>query len=111
MLMKNFASRAASYQDVTGYRLSPLRTIFGLTGRGESKPATGIEVIGNFFQVLGVQPAMGRLFTADEARGGPHPVASADAMPTGGGNLMPTRRRGQGVRSEWHADDDCGRVA
>ena len=32
-------------------------------------------MIGNFFQVLGVQPAMGRLFTADEARGGAHPVA------------------------------------
>ena len=46
-----------------------------LTGRGEPVPATSIEVIGNFFQVLGVQPAMGRLFTPDEARGGPHPIA------------------------------------
>jgi predicted permease len=46
-----------------------------LTGRGEPQPATSIEVIGNFFQVLSVQPAMGRLFTPDEARGGPHPVA------------------------------------
>ena len=33
-------------------------------------PATGIEVIGNFFQVLGVQPAIGRLFTPEEARSG-----------------------------------------
>ena len=32
-------------------------------------------MIGNFFQVLGVQPAMGRLFTAEEASGGLHPVA------------------------------------
>jgi predicted permease len=46
-----------------------------LTGCGEPEPATGIEVIGNFFQVLGVQPAMGRLFTPDEARGGAHPIA------------------------------------
>jgi len=45
-----------------------------LTGHGEPEPATGIEVIGNFFQVLGVQPAMGRLFTPDEARGR-HPIA------------------------------------
>jgi predicted permease len=45
-----------------------------LTGRGEPEPATGIEVIGNFFQVLGVQPVMGRLFTAEESRG-PHPIA------------------------------------
>jgi len=28
-----------------------------------------MEVIGNFFQVLGVQPQMGRLFTLEEARG------------------------------------------
>lgn len=46
-----------------------------LTGRGEPQPATGMDVIGNFFQVLEVQPAMGRLFTAEESRGGPHPVA------------------------------------
>ena len=42
---------------------------------GEPQPATGFDVIGNFFQVLGVQPAMGRLFTAEESRGGRHPVA------------------------------------
>jgi predicted permease len=46
-----------------------------LTGLAEPEPATSIEVIGNFFQVLGVRPAMGRLFTADEVRGGPHAVA------------------------------------
>ena len=34
-----------------------------------------MEVIGNFFEVLGVQPAMGRLFTAQESRAGAHPVA------------------------------------
>jgi predicted permease len=45
-----------------------------LTGRGEPEPATSFEVIGNFFQVLGVQPAMGRLFTQDESRGS-HPIA------------------------------------
>jgi predicted permease len=46
-----------------------------LTGLAEPEPATSIEVIGNFFQVLGVRPAMGRLFTADEVRGGRHAVA------------------------------------
>jgi predicted permease len=45
-----------------------------LTGRGEPMPATSFEVIGDFFQVLGVQPALGRLFTPDESRG-PHPIA------------------------------------
>ncbi len=38
-------------------------------------PATGIEVIANFFNVLGVQPDMGRLFRPEEAQQGAHPVA------------------------------------
>ena len=42
---------------------------------GESTPATGLDVIDNFFQVLGVSPAMGRLFTAADARTGARPVA------------------------------------
>ena len=31
-------------------------------------------MIANFFQVLGVQPAMGRLFTPEDARNGAPPV-------------------------------------
>lgn len=40
-----------------------------------AQPATGIKVIGNFFQTLGVRPQMGCLFTAEEARKGAQPVA------------------------------------
>ncbi len=69
-----FRAQSRSYQDVTGYMAFSGADNLRLTGRGEPEPATGIEVIGNFFQVLGVQPAMGRLFTADEARQGAHPV-------------------------------------
>ena len=72
---EEFRAQSRAYQDVTGYMAFTTPDNLRLTGRGEPQPATGIEVIGNFFQVLGVQPAMGRLFTADEARGGPHPVA------------------------------------
>src|SRR5438552_3273469 len=71
---EEFRAQSRAYQDVTGYMAFSTPDNFRLTGRGEPEPATGIEVIGNFFQVLGVQPAMGRLFTADEARGGPQPV-------------------------------------
>src|SRR3984957_2127004 len=71
---EEFRAQSRTYQDVTGYEAFSTPDNLRLTGRGEPEPATGIEVIGNFFQVLGVQPAMGRLFTADEARGGPHPV-------------------------------------
>src|ERR1700733_11605115 len=72
---EEFRDQSRVYQDVTGYMAFSTPDNLRLTGRGEPKPATSIEVIGNFFQVLGVQPAMGRLFTADEARGGAHPVA------------------------------------
>src|ERR1035438_2259072 len=72
---EEFRDQSRAYQGVTGYMAFTTPDNLRLTGRGEPEPATGIEVIGNFFQVLGVQPAMGRLFTAEEARGGPHPVA------------------------------------
>ena len=66
---EEFSSMSRAYQGVTGYEAFTTPENFRLTGRGEPVPATGMEVIGNFFQVLGVQPAMGRLFTAEEARG------------------------------------------
>ena len=72
---EEFREQSRAYQDVTGYEAFTTPNNLRLTGRGEPQSATGIEVIGNFFQVLGVQPAMGRLYTPDEARGGPHAVA------------------------------------
>jgi predicted permease len=66
---EEFSAASRAYQGVTGYEAFTTPENFRLTGHGEPVPATGMEVIGNFFQVLGVQPAMGRLFTADEARG------------------------------------------
>jgi predicted permease len=72
---EEFRAQSRAYQDVTGYMAFTTADNLRLTGRGEPEPATGIEVIGNFFQVLGVSPAMGRLFTSDEVRGGLHPVA------------------------------------
>ncbi len=72
---EEFREQSRAYQDVTGYMAFTTPDNLRLTGRGEPQSATGIEVIGNFFQVLGVQPAMGRLYTADESRGGPHAVA------------------------------------
>src|SRR4029077_1437696 len=57
------------YQDGTGYEAFSTPDNVRLTGRGEPEPATSVDVIGNFFDVLGVQPALGRLFTLDESRG------------------------------------------
>jgi predicted permease len=72
---EEFREQSRAYQDVTGYEAFTTPNNLRLTGRGAPQSATGIEVIGNFFQVLDVQPAMGRLYTPDEARGGPHAVA------------------------------------
>ena len=72
---EEFRAQSRVYQDVTGYFAFSTPDNLRLTGRGEPEPATSIDVIGNFFQVLSVQPAIGRLFTAEEARGGAHPVA------------------------------------
>jgi predicted permease len=40
-----------------------------LTGIGEPERLTNVPVTGNFFAVLGVQPAIGRSFTAEECQG------------------------------------------
>jgi predicted permease len=71
---EEFRALNRTYQDVTGYEAFTTPDNLRLTGRGEPLPVTSIMVIGNFFQVLGVKPAIGRLFTTEEARSGPHPV-------------------------------------
>jgi hypothetical protein len=40
-----------------------------LTGTGEPERLTSVPVTGNFFGLLGVQPAIGRSFTAEECQG------------------------------------------
>ena len=71
---EEFRAMSRVYQDVSGYEAFTGADNLRLTGRGEPEPATSIEVVGNFFQVLGVQPSMGRLFTAEETSPGAHPV-------------------------------------
>jgi len=72
---EEFRAQSLAYQDITGYEAFSTPDNLRLTGYGDPPPATGIDVIGNFFQVLGVTPLKGRLFTPEEARGGPHAVA------------------------------------
>ena len=63
-----------SFQDVTGYFAFSTDNNFRLTGRGEPLPVSGISVVGNFFHTLGVEPLLGRLFTADECQKGGRPA-------------------------------------
>jgi len=70
-----FRVGSRSYQDVTGYFAFSLPGNLNVRmGNGAPLPATSIDVIANFFQVLGVHPARGRLFTAEDARDGAPPV-------------------------------------
>ena len=64
-----------SYIDVTGYYAFSTSDNSKLTAQGEPKPLTNLSVAGNFFHVLGVEPALGRSFTAAESiKGGPNVV-------------------------------------
>jgi predicted permease len=70
-----FRAGTHSFQDVTGYfAFSSADNLSLQIGNGAPIPATSIDVIANFFQLLGVQPAMGRTFTPDDARNGAAPV-------------------------------------
>jgi predicted permease len=64
-----------SFQEMTAF--VPFYTISEskLIGRGEPKPVAGVWVAGNFFQMLGVKPALGRAFLPEEAvKGGRQPL-------------------------------------
>src|SRR5215472_12433389 len=65
---EELVARNRSFDGLTGYFAFSTAENYRLTGHGEPIPLTGIMVIGNFFQMLGVQPEMGRLFTEDEKR-------------------------------------------
>jgi predicted permease len=72
---EEFRDQNRVYQEVTGYEAFTTPDNVRLMSHGVPQSATSIMVVGNFFQVLGVHPVMGRLFTPEEARGGPHSVA------------------------------------
>jgi putative ABC transport system permease protein len=58
-----------SFQDLAAYfgaARDAWVTTYALTGIGEPEQLKGLTVTANFFSVLGVQPAFGRAFAADE---------------------------------------------
>ncbi len=69
-----FRVYSRTFQDVTGYFAFSGPGNLSLNRGGAPIPATSIDVIANFFQVLGVQPAMGRVFRPEDALDGAPPV-------------------------------------
>ena len=60
-----FRVGSRSYRDVTGYFAFSSSDNLSLKLGSAPITATSIDVIANFFQVLGVRPAMGRAFNAE----------------------------------------------
>jgi predicted permease len=71
---EEFQRHNHSFQNVTSYNPFFGNSEYTLTGRDEPRPVTGVMVAGNFFQTLGVQPAVGRLFTPEECQKGGRPA-------------------------------------
>ena len=99
-----FRTQTRSYQDVTGYFAFSSPGNLSLSLGGAPIPATSIDVIANFFQVLGVQPAMGRTFRPEDARNGAPPVVLlTDAWWRRQFNADPNIV-GKAFRHKWAAD-------
>ena len=71
---EEFQRHNRSFQDVTSYQTFFNSIQYKLTGYGQPRSVVAIEVAGNFFPTLGVQPSLGRLFSPEECRKGGRPV-------------------------------------
>lgn len=69
-----FRSHTRSFQDVTGYFAFSGSDNLSLNLGSAPITATSIDVIANFFDVLGVRPALGRAFTPADALDNAPPV-------------------------------------
>lgn len=63
---QDFQEQNRSLQSVSGYFAFTPPDNFKLVGRGQPVPVTGILVAEGFFQTLGVEPSLGRLFRHEE---------------------------------------------
>ena len=73
--MQAYQRNNQTMQNVTGYVPYLMIGDTKLMNYGDPKPVSGVWVLQDFFQTLGVQPALGRLFTPQEGvKGGPPAV-------------------------------------
>ena len=63
---EEFQRHNRSFQSVTSYDPFFGDAEYTLTGRGEPEQVASVRVAGNFFETLGVQPALGRFFSKEE---------------------------------------------
>ena len=72
---EEFKRNNRSFQAVTTYQTFYSSVQYKLTGSGEPQQLNVVEVADNFFPTLGVEPALGRGFTAEECQKGGRPAA------------------------------------
>ncbi|QNI30208.1 ABC transporter permease [Alloacidobacterium dinghuense] len=72
---QDYQQQNRSFQSVSGYFAFTGPDNLKLVGNGQPLPVTGILVAENFFQTLGVDPFMGRLFRSEEFVKHAQPVA------------------------------------
>jgi predicted permease len=63
---QDFQQKNHSFQSVSGYFAFTAPDNFKLVGTSQPVPSTGILVAEGFFQTLGVEPSLGRLFRPEE---------------------------------------------
>jgi hypothetical protein len=102
-----------SFSDLAGWSAFYFPGDSQLTGAGEPERLTSVPVTGNFFAVLGVEPAIGRSFSKEESQG------KYGAPPATLLSYAFWRRRfdrdpnvvGPDADFEQSSGDDCGRNA
>src|SRR6202451_1705477 len=72
---KDWRDQSNSFQDLAAMPTTVYGYSYVLSGRGESKQIESARVAANLFSVLGIRPALGRAFNADEDRVNANPVA------------------------------------
>lgn len=63
---QDFQQQNHSFESVSGYFAFTQPDNFKLVGNGQPVPVTGLFVAEGFFQTLGVEPSLGRLFRSEE---------------------------------------------
>jgi len=71
---EEFQRHNQSFQQVASYNPFFGNSEYTLSGRGEPQAVAGVMVSQNFFQTLGLRPALGRLFVPEECRRGGRPA-------------------------------------
>ena len=95
-------SRLARDSNLVEQLAASAGTTANLTGRGEPERINAVRVSGNYFDTLGVPPALGRGFRwSDEPYG--HPASRCSEMACGDVALPQIESRGPDNRDQWRA--------